>query len=677
MSQTETRPEASPPPPEHLPPTPRPAGVSVRAVGLGMLLIPLLIFWLEYTEIVASGPDLAAMSLPMIVLFALLVLVGINLIIKRLRPRAALTQGELLTVYAMNAVAVPIGGIGMMQFLTPELVGWQHFATRENHWDTWQHYLPAWAVPDPAVIPAYYVGKSSLLAPGVLEGWAMPIAVWSGFLLLLLGCFYCVSALLRRQWVERERLIFPIVLIPLEVTRGGGDTPLWRSSFLWGGVGLAAVLETVAVIHFTFAPTFPYFPIKPEPALQLDQNITTPPWNAIGYTTLSFYPLVVGLTYLLSLEVSFSCWFFYLFSKLQNVGATAFGFRDPGAGPTLAHMPYVAEQGFGAFLGLALYTLFLARPQLVEAWRKAFGLRGSEATDDSREPLSYRAAWLGLMASAAGLVGFGIALGLSAVLSVLFFGLFLLAALAMTRIRAEAGLPWGPGGQGGWPGAHTVMVDYGGTSAYRGQELTALTMLRWFDSDLRCLVQPAQAEAMKVGDAVQPASLNPRHLTGAIFAATVVGIAAAWACCLGIYYHYGADSATINAWRTGQGHYGYDQLQGWLNAVRPLDTGRIGGAGVGVAVVLLLGALRMRLPWWPLHPIGYAVGSTDTMAWIWFPVLLGWLAKSLLLRYGGVKVYRQALPFFMGLVIGDYSISCVWALYFLATGHAGYRTFPI
>ena len=106
-------------------------------------------------------------------------------------------------------------------------------------------------------------------------------------------------------------------------------------------------------------PTFPYLPLKPEYSLQLEQGIKTPPWNAIGYTTMAFYPLVIGLTYLLSLDVSFSCWFFYLFTKLQNVAATSFGFRDPGAGPTLANMPYNAEQGFGAFLGLALYSLVL------------------------------------------------------------------------------------------------------------------------------------------------------------------------------------------------------------------------------------------------------------------------------------------------------------------------------
>ena len=94
-------------------------------------------------------------------------------------------------------------------------------------------------------------------------------------------------------------------------------------------------------------------------------------------------------------------------------------------------------------------------------------------------------------------------------------------------------------------------------------------------------------------------------------------------------------------------------------------------------IVGALSVLRTRFVWWPLHPIGYAVGNTDTMTWIWFPTLLGWLFKTLILRYGGINLYRSALPFFLGLVLGDYAISGLWALFFLATGLPGYRTFPI
>ena len=527
-------------------------------------------------------------------------------------------------------------------------------------------------MPDVSVVDGYYKGQTTLFTAANLLGWARPICVWTGFIFTLLFCFLCISALLRRQWVDRERLIFPIVIIPLEVTRDGGSTPLWGSRLLWLGVGLPVLLESMAVVHFTMVPTFPYFPVKPELSLQLEQNITVPPWNAVGYTTMAFYPLVIGLTYLLSLDVSFSCWFFYLFTKIQSVGATAVGFRDPGAGPTLAHMPYIAEQGVGAFVGLALYSLVLAWPHLGDAWRKAF--RGATEIDDSEEPMSYRAAYLGLMVSFLLLVGFGVALGLSLGISLLFWGLLLLLALAFTRIRAEAGLPWG---HAPWGNSHGTLITFGGSQSFSPRELTAFSFTRWFDADWRCLSQPAEMEAMKIASSTSPRPMNPRHLTWAILVAILVGTLSSWGACLGIYYHYGADSAKMNTWRTGQGHYGFDELQGWLNNPHPVDSARIGASLTGLGIVSLLGFLRTRFPWWPLHPIGYAVGSTDTMTWIWFPVLLGWGAKALILRYGGVRIYRQALPFFIGLVIGDYGISSLWALYFLASGHSGYRTFPI
>ncbi len=106
------------------------------------------------------------------------------------------------------------------------------------------------------------------------------------------------------------------------------------------------------------------------------------------------------------------------------------------------------------------------------------------------------------------------------------------------------------------------------------------------------------------------------------------------------------------------------------------DPARIGGAVVGLGLVSLLGVLRTQFVWWPLHPIGYAIGSTDMMAWLWCPTLLGWLAKSMILRYGGAKMFRQALPFFLGLILGDYAISGILAVICVVTGQAGYRTFP-
>ena len=133
----------------------------------------------------------------------------------------------------------------------------------------------------------------------------------------------------------------------------------------------------------------------------------------------------------------------------------------------------------------------------------------------------------------------------------------------------------------------------------------------------------------------------------------------------------------MNGWRTGQGHYGFDDLQNALNNGTAKDWPRIEWGLAGAAVVIGLSLLRSRFVWWPLHPIGYAACGMDVMGYIWFPVFLSWLVKTLVLRYGGVKLYRQALPFFFGLFIGDYAISGVLALLSILTGHATYRTFPV
>ena len=56
--------------------------------------------------------------------------------------------------------------------------------------------------------------------------------------------------------------------------------------------------------------------------------------------------------------------------------------------------------------------------------------------------------------------------------------------------------------------------------------------------------------------------------------------------------------------------------------------------------------------------------------------LVGWLCKVVTLRYGGIKAYRAALPFFVGLILGDYVIASLWTLWGSATGLTMYRCFP-
>jgi uncharacterized protein DUF6785/uncharacterized protein DUF6784 len=662
--------EASPKPDRATasPSRPPTTGISWRALLIGALLIPVVCIWNEYDEIVAEGTDLVAMSLIISVVILLFFLVLINLALRKWVPRIAFSQAELMYIYIMMTVSVGISGIGMTQFLVPQLGNLYHFANATNKWEDFWPYVPRWFVPRRSVLPDFYAGQSTFYTWAHFSGWLVPILVWSGFIIVLLFCMLCMNVIIRRQWMDRERLTFPIVYVPLELTKGGGAVDLFHNRSMWIGFTIPCVLETLASLNYLF-PAVPSIPLKPNNDLNVGQYLTDSPWNAVGYLTLAFYPLVIGIAYFLSLEVSFSCWFFYLFTKFENVITTALGFRDAQASAASKRMPYLPEQGAGAFIGMTLFAAFAARRYLGEIFRKAFS--GASEVHDDNEPMPYRLAVLGLLAGVAALCGFMVAAGLAWYLVLIFFALYFIIVLTFTRIRAEAGVAWGFGPDNP---AHRMMLDTAGSSGWNLQNLTVLSYLIWMDLDYRCCAMPHQLEGFKIAES---ARMNNRHLAGAIMLATVIGAFASFWALLTIYYQFGAGTAKVNEWRTSMGSRGFDDVHHWYVNPERLNWPAMEATLAAIGVTGLLMALRTQFIWWPLHPIGYAIAGTFTMDWLWFPTLLGWLIKALTIRYGGMKLYRTLIPFFIGLILGDYVIGGLWSLVGLAFDIRVYRCFPI
>lgn len=641
----------------------RERGVTARAVLLGIALIPLLVSWAEYVEIKAQGPDMVSTSIIVCVFFAFLVLLALNSLVRRIFPRAALSARELLVIYVLGGVGVSPCGIGMLQWLVPTLP----VRARDPKLADTNGLLPDWTrVTDPEAARAFYEGRAAFWDHAA--AWLVPMLAWTAFLLALFGGMYCLATLLRRPWVEQERLLFPLVQLPLEMAQGTTAAGLLRDPRLWLGAGVALLLQSLAAAHYTFAPTLPFVPIKPNDLPNVTDFFAAQgrPWTAVGNLQFSLYPFVIGIAFLLSLETSFSCWAFFLLAKAFAVLLYATGFGDAdGANLWSKSAPRLGDQAIGGFLGLAVMSLWLARRHLAETLRAALG-EGS--ADDGGEPLSYRAAWAGLALATVTLVGFGVAVGLTITASLLFFGVFFCVVIAFSRIRAEAGIPWGYGPP---MNVNGLVVEALGTATYSRQALGGFSTLLWMDHDYRSTQMPYQMEAMKAGNS---AGLEARRLTMALLAALLVGIAAAWLSQLVIYYHYGGDNGLT---RTGYGRRWPTLLQNWLSSPRPPDGERLLWVGVGGGMTLLLAALRTGFTWWPLHPIGYVVANTWTMQWIWLPMLIGWFCKAVALRYGGMGLYRSLLPFFYGLILGDYAISGLLALFYTASGLPGYRTFPI
>ncbi len=673
-------------------PTAAPAPRPLVVYGLGTALLLFGAFFGTYAYIVVQALNWAQASLQRGSVTLLFFLVLFNIALLRRVRRLALSQAELVILYGMITTGTCAGGIGFVQFLVNQMVGAFYHANAANSWreKIWPH-VPAWMAPrEPEVIAPFFRGNSTLYAADHLRGWALPLLCWTAFLFALFWVMLCLLTLVRRQWIEEERLTFPLVLLPLEMTRGGGAGPFWKDRWMWAGFLLAGAAESVNALNFLYPsvpalvrravaraaesvnalnflyPSVPALPIKPIGPNQLDTLFTTRPWDQIGTFRLAFYPFVIGIGYLLSLDVSFSCWSFYLLVKAANVATAALGLSEGGGNSAANRAPYLREQSAGAFLGIALLSLWMARRALARAWAEAVRPTGR----DRGELMPFRLALSGGAAGLLFLIGFLALAGLALPAAALFVLVYLCFALTLARIVSEVGAGWAFAPN--WsPSAFTS--DALGAKNLSARSLVLLHGYTSWTSDMRDNPMPQQAQGLKLA---QTGGLAPRALLVPLVIASLIGILAGFWAHLHIYYAFGAASAKVRSWPSSFGVVPFQQTSSVLANPNFVDWPGLTATGAGAGVVAALSLLRQRLPWWPFNPLGYALATTQSLDYLWFPFFLAWLIKGLTLRYGGIKAYRAALPFFLGLILGDYVVPTLWGLFGMATGYQQYLAFP-
>ena len=649
---------------------PRAADAAPRHVvvyGLGALLIGFNAWFITYTYLVVQAlgwTQTALLRGPIVVLF---LLVPLNLLFLRLAHRWAMTQAELVLLYVMLCVATCAGGQSFVQMLVNQIAAPFYHATAANAWQEqlWPH-IPAWLAPrDPAIINGFFRGNATLYDPVVLAGWAVPVLAWGAFMFAIFWVLLCATSLLRRQWVEEERLTFPLVLLPLEMTRNGGATPFWKSRWMWLGFLLAAGLESLNYVNFLY-PSVPGVPIKPVGANQLDQYLTLRPWSQAGTLRIAFYPFVIGIGYLLSLDVSFSCWFLYLCVKAANIASALLGLAEAGGAGPANRAPFIREQGVGAFLAIALFSLWMARRALLRAWQERKLPTGADRNELMSSRLAFVGGGSGLLFLAVFLTVAGFALPVAAV----FVFVYLCFALALARIVAEAGAGWAYAPS--WtPVAFTT--DLFGANTLPTKNLAVLQSHLAWTSDMRDVPMAQQVQGVKLG---QAAGVPPRAFLCPLVWAAALGILCAFWAHLDIYYTYGHATAKVRVALSNLATGPARTAASLLISPTLADTAGLIAAGAGGVLATGLFLLRQTLPWWPLNPLGYALATTQSMDYLWFPFLLAWLVKWLTLRYGGIKAFRAALPFFLGLILGDYVVPVLWSVFGMATGYQQYMAFP-
>lgn len=612
-----------------------------------LIALPIVVvdaFWVIYAEKVGFGPYFTTISLFANVFFILTCFLLLNILLRRVAPRWMFSQAELLTIYSMVGVGAALAGHDCIPSLIQQLGHPYQFDNPSNGWlGRFGDFLPQQLmVSDKDALKGYQVGNSTLYRPENYAPWIRPTLLWTVFIMLLFAGMQFLNVLVRQGWQERERLPFPVIEIPIQMT--DPDARMWKSSLFWVGFGLCAAIEILNGIAY-LVPGVPDIDLKHHD--MAGQGIfASRPWSAAGFTCYSFYPFAIGLGYLLPLDLLFSCWFFYLFWKAQLILTAVFALD------VTPDFPFVREQSFGGYFAILAFMLWNGRSYFAQVWRRIWGEPSD--LDDKTEAVTYRTAILGFLGCFVALCGFMIWAGMSPGVAVAAFGIYYCLSVAVTRLRAELGPPVH---DLHFTGPDHILTRSFGTPAFSGRDLTMLTFFYWFNRAYRSHPQPVAIEALKAAKQVNAS--QKKVFWGIMLAAFVGTVAVFWA-----YLHLAYALGTQAKWNQGSGfaREAFNRLNSWIQTPQPPNGIANGAIGVGFVFCSLLMLARIKLPWFPFHPIGYAISSSWSMNLVWMPLLIAWVLKGLMLRYGGVRLYRQAMPFFMGLILGQMLVGTLWHL---------------
>ena len=611
-------------------------GVTWRSVLVGLIVAVLNAYWVQHVEALQAMMLATAISLLMNAVFTLLVISLLNLLVERFAPRLALNRPELLLIYSMACLGTVGGSRDFNQLLIPVMTWSFQMANPGNNWDAlFNSDLPGWlTVRDPQALRGLYEGGMNLYQTDILSAWILPVAMWTVFATALVVVMICGNLLIRKQWLDSEHLACPLVDLPVEISQ---PRRLMGRKLFWLGLGLAVALDT----WNSFAMVYPALPEIAINCVNIGGAITARPWNAVGLVFRAFYPMVIGMGYLMPSDFLFSCWFFYLFWKVEMVVGAAFGLDQ------IRDFPFANFQGFGAYLLFAVYALWLGRGHLRRIYESIVSPASGSASDE--ESKRYRAAVAGIAAGLAFLVWFSVRMGMQAWLGLVFFLIYYVLAVAVTRMRAQFGAPIHDLSQ---TEPDRIITAVLGSRAIPKKGLIGMAMYFWFSRTYRPMPMAYQLEAIKMQERTG-ASL--RGIAQVLVVATTIGfIAATWA---SLHYNYGVGAAAEGHIIPGQ--WTFAKLAGWLTTPEGTRWGPTIAIVVGAAVTLFLQTMRLRYVNWPLHPLGFALAGGFQMNVVWMQLLIAWLLKTGVIKYAGYKLYGQLMPFFLGLIVGQCLVGCV------------------
>lgn len=614
---------------------------------MGVVLSGVISVVSPWASLLYKGSELTSNAIPLLavtLLFALVV--GVAPVLRALWPCAAFSRGELIAVYVMMLTAAVVPTKGLMGSFLGVITGAAYYATPGNNWENL--FLPnihRWVAPTDADAIRY-------LYEGVPRGmgipwraWAVPLVAWGVFLLAFYWTLFCVGVLLRGQWLENERLVFPLTKLPLAMTEGAGDQNgttggLFRSPLMWAGFAIPTLLHSWNSLHF-YNEAVGRIAEKTS-LLLLHGQVDIP---------IHLNLPVVGLGYLMQLNVSFSVWFFYLLTVAQRWVFARLGVQIGGSdvwNSGLTPATIMHEQA-GALAVLTLFVLWTSRRHLREFVARA--RTGERARPE--EPLSPRLALVGLGGGGLVCVGWLVVTGMSLYVAILLVAGALFVFVGLARIVGEAGMP----------SCQTPMVPQAfimrglGAETLGLRNMTGLGMSTVWMGETSANMMNAVIHSLKL---VLSSGMKARRLLPAMAVAILVALAGSLSVTMYLAHTYGG--INLEQWYFGGApRWPYEYAASLVSNPERSFVPRLTYTAIGGGIMGLLLFMRQRFLWWPLHPIGFPIAATFPVHnYNWSSLFLAWLLKAVVMHYGGVKAYRRLLPLFLGLILGHFATATAW-----------------
>jgi hypothetical protein len=655
---------------------------ALSIAGLGYLNDQIL-----QLESVLGGHQLPISVIGVLILAMLLA----NPLLFRVNSRWALRPAEVAVATGLTLVACSIPLRGLMEFFPSSLVSGVHWNINTTGWrkNNLLQYVPAtMMMRDQAVIDAMISGlrqsgRDVGLGAVAWGRWAPVLTTWLPLVLCMSASSICLGLIVHRQWSRHERLRYPIPEFTaslIERPEGAAFSTIFRNRLFWLGLGAVLAIRVINGLYLWYPDRLLEIPLTQDfTALSEKFKVLQEvPWGP-SLSRPTIYPLAIGFSFFLASEVSLSLGL----TQLLVIPVTAYLMsRGVDIQSDLMAGGLSAWQRFGSYLAYALLLAYTGRHWYGAVIRHGLTFRPSGES----EPY---AAWAlrVLLLALAGMVVMAALLGLPWTLAILTFPLMLVLFVGVSRIAAETGLFFI---QPRWQPLGVLLGFFGGYALGPRGMIVAGLLCVVLSMDPSQSLMPYWVNALRLNELL---GVRPKRLAGPAVGTYLAALALGLVVVLWAQFNFGLPRTEKASWNFNvvpklpfespnqeiDAMVNNAQLQASV-ALSPLerltsfqpDRRFLRAAGIGIALVLVFGILRLRLSWWPIHPVMFMVWDTAPMAGLSFSFLLGWMVKTAVTRLGGFRPYQRLKPLMVGVIAGDVLGGLVWIVvgvaYYAVTG---------